>query len=295
GGEPQEGKEKGDAKKGHFACFKHPKYRSIGPAAGGRVSRSCGAPGDPTTYYVGAASGGVWKATDGGLSWKSIFDDQPTSSIGAVAVAPSDPNVVYVGSGEANIRGNVAPGNGIYVSTNAGKSWKHVWKQVGQISKIVVHPKKAEVAYAAVLGSAFWHDGPLQAEVNNPERGVYRTTDGGKTWKQVLAKKVRERAIHVKEKNGGDPFLPVWEHTGAIDISMDPNNPRLLFAALYQAHRTPWSFTSGGDGSGLYRSDDGGDTWKVIEPGDDSGLPAKPYGRIGVAVAPSDSQRVYAL
>ncbi|MBM3993951.1 MAG: glycosyl hydrolase [Planctomycetes bacterium] len=285
--------------------FKGLKYRSIGPAAGGRTTRSCGVPGDPNIYYVGAASGGVWKTTDAGISWKPIFDDQPTSSIGAVAVAPSDPNVIYVGSGEANIRGNVAPGNGIYVSTDAGKSWKHVWKQVGQIAHIVVHPKNADIAFAAVLGSAFRHDGPLQAEVNNPERGVYRTMDGGKTWKQVLARKVRDRAIHLKKKEGGDEFQPVWEHIGAIDICIDPNNPRILFAALFQTHRTPWSFTSGGPGSGLYRSDNGGDTWKEIEPapsppaplpeGEGSGLPARPYGRIGVAVAPSNSQRIYAL
>jgi photosystem II stability/assembly factor-like uncharacterized protein len=295
-GHPQESKEKGDAKKGHFARFKHPKYRSIGPAAGGRVSRSCGVPGDPTTYYVGAASGGVWKTTDSGLSWKPIFDDQPTSSIGAVAVAPSDPNVVYVGSGEANIRGNVAPGNGIYLSTNGGKSWKHVWKQVGQIGHIVVHPKNADIAYAAVLGSAFHrHDGP-RLNVNNPERGVYRTTDGGKTWKQVLARKVRVSEIRKYLKEGTTHTNdPVFEHIGAIDITMDPNNPRILFAALFQTHRTPWSFTSGGPGSGLYRSDDGGDSWKEIEPGDDSGLPAKPYGRIGVAIAPFDSRRIYAL
>ncbi len=159
---PQEDKEKKTAK-GHFARFKQLKYRSIGPAAGGRVSRSCGVPGDPTTYYVGAAAGGVWKSTDAGISWKPIFDDQPTCTIGAVAVAPSDPNVVYVGSGEANIRGNVEPGNGIYVSTDAGKSWKHVWKQVGQIEQIVVHPKNANIAYAAVLGQAFWHRWPVSS------------------------------------------------------------------------------------------------------------------------------------
>jgi photosystem II stability/assembly factor-like uncharacterized protein len=267
----QEGKKKDDD---DHQAIKKLKYRSIGPAAGGRVSRSCGVPGDPTTYYVGAASGGVWKTTDGGLNWKPIFDEQATSSIGAVVVAPSDPNVVYVGSGEANLRGNVAPGNGIYVSTDAGKSWKHAWKQKGQIGHIVVHPKNADIAYAAVLGSAFG---------SNPERGVYRTTDTGKTWKQVLKKDA---------------------DTGAIDIALDPNNPRILFAALWQTRRTPWSLTSGGPGSGLYRSADGGDSWKEIAPpsppaplpeGEGSGLPAKPYGRVGVAIAPSNSQRVYAL
>ena len=185
---PQEDKEK-KAAMGHFANYKQLKYRSIGPAAGGRVSRSCGIPGDPTTYYVGAASGGVWKTTDAGITWKPIFDDQPTSSIGAVAVAPSDPNVVYVGSGEANIRGNVAPGNGIYVSTDAGKSWKHVWKQVGQIGQIVVHPKDANIAYAAVLGSAFRPLVGIDATPGGFDRGIYRSVDGGKKWKQILSYK----------------------------------------------------------------------------------------------------------
>ncbi len=293
-GYPQEDKEKGKGKS-HFARSKHLKYRSIGPAAGGRVSRSCGVPGDPSTYYIGAASGGVWKTTDAGITWKPIFDDQPTSSIGAVAVAPSDPNVVYVGSGEANIRGNVAPGNGIYVSTSGGKSWTHAWKHAGQIGHIVVHPKNADIAYAAVLGSVFqrYSIGP---PVNDPERGVYRTTNGGTTWKKVLSHEFRVGEGFKSDGKGGKGAPHVFHASvGAIDISIDPNNPRILFAALWQTHRTPWSFTSGGDGSGLYRSEDGGDTWKEIEPGEDSGLPAKPYGRIGVAIAPSNSQRIYAL
>ena len=159
--------------------FKALKFRSIGPAAGGRVARAAGVPGDPATYYAATASGGVWKSSDGGATWKSIFDDQPISSIGSITIAPSNPNVVYVGSGEANIRGNVAAGNGIYKSADAGKTWTHVWKQEGQIGKMVVHPADPDIAFAAVLGHAF---GP------NPERGVYRTTDGGKTWRQVLKK-----------------------------------------------------------------------------------------------------------
>src|SRR5262245_23271940 len=184
----QEKKEEPDKKKEEDKPFKGLKYRLIGPAAGGRVSRSAGVPGDPTTYYVGAASGGVWKTTDAGLTWKPIFDDQPTSSIGAVAVAPSDPNVVYVGSGEANIRGNVAPGNGIYKSTNGGKTWQHVWKQPKtQIGHIIVHPTNPDIAFAAVLGSAFG-PGPGLAPGSGRERGVYRTKDGGKTWDQVLKK-----------------------------------------------------------------------------------------------------------
>ncbi|MCI0464314.1 MAG: hypothetical protein L0Z62_45855 [Gemmataceae bacterium] len=254
--------------------FKDLKYRLIGPFAGGRVSRSAGVPGDPLVYYAGTASGGVWKTTDGGHTWKPIFDDQPTSSIGAIAVAPSEPNIVYVGSGEANIRGNVAAGNGIYRSTDGGKNWKHVWKQTGQIGHLVVHPRNSDIAFAAVLGSAF---GP------NPERGVYRTTDGGQTWRQVLKKDA---------------------DTGSIDVCLDPNNPRIVFASLWQARRRPWELVSGGPGSGLYRSTDGGDSWERLSPGEDGkgkkepkgeGLPEGPWGRVGVAVAPSDSRRVYAL
>ncbi len=244
------------------SVFKHLKYRQVGPFAGGRVSRSAGVPGDPSTYYAATASGGVWKTADAGVTWKPIFDDQPTSSVGAVAVAPSDPNVVYVGSGEANIRGNVAAGNGIYRSTDGGKTWKHVWKQEGQIGRIVVHPKNADVAFAAVLGHAF---GP------NPQRGVYRTTDGGKSWQQVLKKDA---------------------DTGAIDVCLDPNNPRVLFAALWQARRRPWEMVSGGPGSGLYRSTDGGDTWKQLKG---HGLPSGIWGRTGLAIAPGDGRRVYAL
>src|SRR5262245_20667889 len=213
-------------------AFQSLKYRSIGPAAGGRVCRVAGVPGDPLVYYAATASGGVWKSADGGVRWKPIFDDQPVSSAGSIAVAPSNPNVIYVGSGEANIRGNVAAGNGIYKSTNAGKTWQHVWKQEGQIGTLIVHPANPDIAVAAVLGHAF---GP------NPERGVYRTTDGGKTWQQVLKKDA---------------------DTGASDVCFDPNNPRILFAGLWQTRRRPWELTSGGPGSGLYTSRDGGETWK---------------------------------
>ncbi len=242
--------------------FKALKYRLIGPAAGGRVSRVAGIAGDPTTYYAATASGGVWKSIDGGTTWKPIFDDQPISSTGSIAIAPSDPNIVYVGSGEANIRGNVAAGNGIYKSTDGGKTWTHVWKQEGQIGKMVVHPADPDIAFAAVLGHAF---GP------NPERGVYRTTDGGKTWKQVLKKN---------------------ENAGASDVEMDPSNPSILFAGFWQARRTPWNLESGGPESGLYMSRDGGDTWAPLTG---NGLPEGAWGKIGIAVAPSDGRRVYAL
>lgn len=238
------------------------KYRLLGPAWGGRGSRARGVPGNPNVYYAAAASGGVWKSVDGGLTWNSVFDEQPVSSIGSIAVAPSDPNVIYAGSGEANIRGNVGAGNGIYRSLDGGKTWTHVWKQEGQIGTMVVHPRNADIAFAAVLGHAF---GP------NPERGVYRTKDGGKTWEQILKKD---------------------EWTGASDVALDPSNPNIVFAGLWQARRRPWELTSGGPGSGLYVSRDGGDTWKQLT-GD--GLPSGVWGKTGIAVAPSDGSIVYAL
>jgi photosystem II stability/assembly factor-like uncharacterized protein len=242
--------------------FKALKYRPIGPATGGRVSRVAGIPGDASTYYAATASGGVWKSTDGGTTWSSVFDDQPISSIGSIAVSRSNPNVIYVGSGEANIRGNVAAGNGIYKSLDAGKTWTHVWKQEGQIGTMLVHPSNPDIAFAAVLGHAF---GP------NPERGVYRTVDGGRTWQQVLKKDA---------------------DTGASDVAMDPSNPAILFAGFWQARRLPWDLVSGGPGSGLYVSRDGGDTWKAVT-GD--GLPDGTWGKVGVAVAASDPRRVYVL
>jgi photosystem II stability/assembly factor-like uncharacterized protein len=238
------------------------KYRLIGPAWGGRVSRAAGVPGNPNVYFAATASGGVWKSQDGGLSWNPVFDEQPISSIGSIAIAPSDPNVVYVGSGEANIRGNVAAGNGIYKSVDGGKTWTHVWKQEGQIGTMVVHPKNPDIAFAAVLGHAF---GP------NSERGIYRTTDGGKIWKQVLAKAA---------------------DTGASDVALDPSNPHIVFAGFWQAIRRPWEMTSGGPGSGLWVSRDGGDSWKQITG---HGLPEGTWGKVGVAVAPSDGRRVYAI
>ncbi|MCS7047141.1 MAG: hypothetical protein NZO58_12355, partial [Gemmataceae bacterium] len=288
--------------------FRHLKYRSIGPAAGGRVSRSCGVPGDPLTYYAATAAGGVWKSTDGGFTWQSIFDDQPTSSIGCIAVAASDPNIVYVGSGEANIRGNVMPGAGIFKSTDGGRTWTHVWKHKGQIGQIVVHPTNPNVAYAAVLGRAFRPEYPVppppNSFINDPVRGVYRTLDGGKTWTAVLTKKVPADDVVLKPAPLGPALPPAaqyWRAVGAIDVCLDPNNPRIVFAALWQAERRPWRLDSGGPGSGLYRSNDGGDTWTLLGPGgktkdgDDNGLPEGLYGRIGVAVAPSNSRRVYAL
>jgi photosystem II stability/assembly factor-like uncharacterized protein len=237
-------------------------YRAVGPAIPGRATRVAGVPGDPRTYYVAYAQGGIWKSENGGHDWKPVFDDQPTNSIGSIAIAPSDPNVVYAGSGEANIRGNVAFGSGIFRTSDAGKTWQHVWKARGQIGAMAVDPRNPDVAFAAVLGSPF---GP------NKERGVYRTTDGGRTWKQVLFKN---------------------EETGASDVTLDPNNPRIVYAGLWQTQRRPWIMTSGGAGSGLYRSADGGDTWEQLTK---SGLPDGPWGKVGVRVAPSNSSIVYAL
>ena len=237
-------------------------FRAIGPHLSGRATRVAGVPGDPLTYYVAYSQGGIWKSENGGHNWHPVFDEQSTNSIGSLAIAPSDPNVIYVGSGEANIRGNVAWGNGIYRSTDAGKTWQHQWKTRGQIGTMVVDPRNADVAYAAVLGSPF---GPGE------DRGVYRTTDGGRNWKKVLYRNAE---------------------TGASDVALDPSNPRIVFAGLWQAQRRPWTMTSGGPGSGLFRSADGGDTWTELKA---HGLPAGPWGKVGVRVAPSDPRIVYAL
>jgi photosystem II stability/assembly factor-like uncharacterized protein len=242
--------------------FKGLIYRSIGPATGGRICRVAGVAGNPLIYLAATASGGVWRSQDGGLSWKCVTDREPFSSAGSIAIAPSDPNVVYVGSGEANIRNNAVSGNGIYKSTDGGSTWSHVWKQDGQIGTMIVHPRNAEIAFAAVLGSAFGPSG---------ERGVFRTTDGGKTWSAVLRKDAE---------------------TGASDVDFDPSNPNIVFAGLWQARRRPWDLTSGGAGSGLYVSRDGGTTWTPLNG---HGLPPGPWGKIGVAVAPSDGRRVYAI
>lgn len=242
--------------------FKGMKYRSIGPFRGGRSLTVAGINGDPSTYYFGGVGGGVWKTTDGANSWTPIFDKEGTSSIGSLALAPSDPNIIYVGTGEAAIRGNISHGDGIYKSLDAGKTWKNVGlRDTRAIGKLIVHPRNPDIVYVAALGHPY---GP------NTERGVFRTLDGGKTWDKVLYKD---------------------ENTGAIDIAFDPNNPNILFAGLWQVRRTPWGFDSGGPGSGLYRSGDAGATWKQVQG---SGLPKTPWGKIGIAVA-ANSDRVYAL
>src|SRR5262249_7361336 len=230
---------------------------------GGRVLAVSGIPGDPRVYYFGAVAGGVWKTTDAGSTWQPIFDQQPISSIGSIAVAESDPNVIFVGTGEACIRGNISFGDGVYKSTDGGKTWQNVGlRDTQHIGRVIVHPRNPEIVFVAALGHAY---GP------NQERGIFRSTNGGKTWEKVLYQD---------------------EKTGGIDIEFDHTNPHILFAALWEAYRTPWSLTSGGPGSGLYRSADGGTTWKRLEG---PGLPQGPLGRIGVAVSPADPNRIYAL
>lgn len=242
------------------------KWRLIGPFRGGRALVVAGVPGQPNIYYFGAVGGGVWKTTDGGRVWKPLFDREPVASIGALALAPSDPNVIYVGTGEADMRSDISFGNGVYRSADAGATWQHVGlTDTRHIGCILVDPQNPDIVLVAALGHAY---GP------NQERGVFRTVDGGKTWQNVLYKD---------------------ENTGAIDLARDPDNPRVIYATLWRSRRPPWSVyaPSGGPGSGLYRSVDRGVTWEQLT---DHGLPSGELGRIGVALGggPGGS-RVYAL
>ena len=247
------------------AAFAGLQWREIGPFRGGRSVAVAGVPSEPRTFYFGGTGGGVFKTTDGGINWSPISDGQiATGSVGAIAVAESDPNVIYVGMGEACIRGNVSHGDGVYKSSDAGKTWKHVGlKETEQIGGVSVHPQNPDLVYVAALGHTF---GP------NKERGIFRTKDGGKNWEKVL---------YVDDK------------TGAVDLSMDATNPRVLYAAFWQAYRTPHSLESGGPGSSLWKSVDSGDTWSKITH---EGLPKKGvWGRIGVTVSPANPNRVWAI
>ena len=239
------------------------KWRQIGPFRGGRVLAVAGVPGDPTTWYFGGVAGGIWKSTNAGSTWQPTFDDQPIASIGALAVAEADHNVVYAGSGEACPRGNITYGDGVYKSVDAGRSWHNIGlKDSRHIGRIAVHPKNPDVLLVAALGHIY---GP------NEERGIFRSADGGKSWQKVLYRDA---------------------HTGGIDVVFDPDNPSIAFASLWQVDRTPWSLASGGPGSGLYKSVDGGQTWRHLEG---QGLPAGLLGRIGVSVPGGGTGRVYAI
>jgi photosystem II stability/assembly factor-like uncharacterized protein len=237
-------------------------FRHIGPV-GNRIIAIAGVPGDPNVYYAGAASGGIFKTTDAGAHWDAIFDGQPVSSIGSLAVAPSDANVIWVGTGESFIRSNISLGNGVYRSTDAGRTWTHVGlDQTGRIGRIVVNPSNPDVALACALGHAY---GPQE------ERGVFRTVDGGKNWVRALF---------------------VDANTGCSDIAMNARNPRILLAGMWQIEIHTWGRTSGGAGSGLFKSMDGGQTWTRLEG---HGLPAAPVGKISPQIARSNPSRVYAL
>lgn len=240
------------------------RFRCIGPHRGGRVVAVVGHPDDPMVFYFGACAGGVWKTEDGGTTWWNISDGFfGTAAVGAIAIAASDPNVLYVGTGEACIRGNVSHGDGVYKSTDGGRTWVNVGlRDTRHIAKIRVHPQDPDLVYVAALGHAF---GP------NEERGVFRSRDGGRTWERVLFRDAQ---------------------TGAIDLVMDPRNPRILYAALWQARRWPWKLESGGPGSGIFRSTDGGETWEELTR--KPGLPKGIIGRVGLAVSAKPG-RLWAL
>lgn len=237
-------------------------YRYIGPD-GNRIISTVGEPGNDLVIYAGAASGGIFKSEDGGIKWKPIFDDQDVSSIGALAIAPSDPNIVWAGTGETYIRSNISIGNGIYKSTDAGDTWKLMGlPETGRIGRILIDPRDANIVYVAALGHSY---GPQQ------ERGVYKSNDGGESWSQVLF---------------------VDENTGASDIALDVNNPDILIAGTWQLEMSTWVRNSGGPGSGLYMSKDKGENWSKLEG---NGLPKLPWGKIALGIAPSNSDRIYAL
>ena len=245
--------------------FSGMKARSIGPAGmSGRIASIDAVKDDPNIIYVGTATGGVWKSTNNGVSWMPIFDEQDASSIGDVAICPSNPNIVWVGTGESNVRNSAGVGRGIFKSLDAGKTWTRMGlEKTEKIARIVLHPTDPNVAYAAALGTT-WGE--------NPERGVFKTTDGGKSWQKIL---------YVNEK------------TGAADLVMDPNNPNKLIVSMWEHRRWPWFFTSGGPGSGLYITTNAGDTWKKL--GVKDGLPEGDIGRCGIAFATNKSNIVYAL
>jgi len=240
------------------------RWRMIGPFRGGRVNAVSGVIGQPNTFYFGSVGGGVWKSTNSGRTWTPVFDSQPVASIGAIAVAPSNPNIVYVGAGEADMRDSISFGNGVYKSVDAGKTWKHLGlENTRQIGRILVDPRNPDVVFVAALGHVYG---------SSPDRGVYRSRDGGITWQKVLFKN---------------------NDVGAIDLALDPTNPQIIYAALWAVRRPPWFIyaPANGPGSGLFKSNDGGTTWQPLG----NGIPTEGIGRIGIAVAPANTNRIYVI
>ena len=241
-------------------------WRSIGPYRGGRASSVTGVSNSDNTYYFGATGGGIWKTTDSGQNWRNISDGFFGGSIGAISASESDPNILYVGTGEKTVRGNVSPGyGGFWKSDDAGETWKKMNLDIDQVQvgRIAIHPKNPDIVYIAIIGDLF---------KDSSKRGVYKSIDGGKSWRQVLFSN---------------------ERSGAVDISIDKNNPRIIFASTWNIRRTPYSLESGGEGSGLWKSTDGGETWKNIS--DNEGLPSGIWGISGVSVSPVNSKKVFAL
>lgn len=239
-------------------------WREVGPYRGGRSAAVAGIPAARNTYYFGATGGGVWKTIDGGRSWHNVSDGYFGGSIGAVAVSEWDPNVIYVGTGEKTVRGNVSPGSGMWKSTDAGDTWTMIGLADSQhVSRVRIHPRNPDLVYAAVMGHLF---GP------NDERGIFRSSDGGATWQRIL---------HVNDE------------VGAVDLAMDPTNPRILYASFWRVLRTPYSLESGGPGSGLFKSTDGGDSWQELTRNE--GLPRGVIGISGIAVSPTNNKNVYAI
>jgi photosystem II stability/assembly factor-like uncharacterized protein len=239
-------------------------WRNIGPWRGGRSLAVTGVPDQPNVYYFGAVGGGIWKTVDGGQTWICISDTAfHSSSVGAISVAAKDANIIYAGMGETEMRGNISFGDGIYKSVDAGKSWKHIGLEKSYaISNILIHPDNPDIVYVSCMGKVFG---------TNSERGLYRTKDGGKSWEKILYKN---------------------DSTGCINVVFDPSNPNTIYASLWQSCRNPWSLNSGGKGSGIYKSIDGGNTWKDLSK--QPGLPVGLLGKIIMTTTPAKPERIYA-
>src|SRR2546430_2221873 len=239
-------------------------WRMIGPFRAGRENAVSGVVGQPDTFYFGSVGGGVWKTTNAGRTWNPVFDSASSASIGAIGVAPSNGSVVYVGTGEADMRDSIQFGDGMYKSTDAGKTWKHIGLEATkQIGRVLVDPKSPNIVFVAALGNAY---------ASSPDRGVYRSRDGGATWQKVLFKN---------------------DDVGAIDLNFDPTNSQIVYATMWNVRRPPWFIytPANGPGGGIFKSTDGGTTWKEIS----AGIPVENRGRIGIAVAPTNRNRIYAM